>query len=114
MDLRVEQNALVAELTRQRDERLEQGRTHAEPTPLTQDSHAPDMAIGKQASTADRLQLVILGDRVPAIWVDAVPLKRFRHALLDDEDPKADPLENRLIAFPYGQADLECSRCAHG
>jgi hypothetical protein len=59
--------------------------TNTSSAPGMQHGHAPDMAVGQQASGRDWLSPFVASQYVQTLRIEAIPFKRFRYALLFDE-----------------------------
>jgi hypothetical protein len=79
----------MAQRARQRDHVPHQRVADTVAPPAGEHGNAPDVPVGQQSRASDDATGVILGDRVTAVGVDAVPLERLRDVLLDDEDRPA-------------------------
>jgi hypothetical protein len=103
MRLRIDDDALVADLRRERDHAPKQGVAHAMPPGFREHCDAPDMPIGQQTRAPNGLACAIFRDDVPALGIDAVPFERLRNLLLLDKHPPTNVFQHRLIPAPVGQ-----------
>src|SRR4051812_8671298 len=106
MYLRGERNAALAPRAGGLDHRYQQSSSDAAPSPRLEHGHPADVAVGKQASSADRFS-ILDGERVEALGIEFIHLDLPRHALLVHENGKPDRARLRLGMLPAHQLNLQ-------
>ena len=103
--LRIDDRLVITPRSRLVDQMHNQRSANAARAPLTNDGHAADVPVSKQARAADWRAFRILRERMNRVGVGGVPFEHFGNALLDDEDVIADATQRIGSVGPSARAD---------
>ncbi len=114
MGLGIEMHRCHSLPARASDQKFQYGAAHATPPPFRRDRHAPDMAIGQQATGRHRIAPPIQRQRMQAYRIGIIPFQCFGNLLFKDKNPVTNRLQCGHIITPRCGTHDEFTGRFHG